>query len=197
MIDNIIDKNIIFLQKYGVKMDTDDDKAVYKYGLQILYYYIIDLAVIFALAHLFGRLYETMIITFIFGFFQVFGGGYHAKTPLTCLICMLCGLFLGNILTDIILGQQIFMVISAFLASAIIFMFAPIRNKNHFVGKRVLKRSVYILRIAILLNFLIIILFLGISQNIKAAILASALYLYMISLISAKISHFCAKIAKK
>ena len=41
MLSNIIDKNIKFLQNHGVKMDSDDDKAIYKYGLQILYYYII------------------------------------------------------------------------------------------------------------------------------------------------------------
>ena len=51
MIDSIIDKNVTFLQKYGVKMESDDDRAIYKYGLQILYYYIIDLIVIFSLVH--------------------------------------------------------------------------------------------------------------------------------------------------
>jgi len=97
MLDNIIDKNLIFLQKHGVKMNGKDDKEVYKYGLQILYYYIVDLIVMFSLACIFDKLYETIIMISVFGLFQVFGGGYHAKSKLNCLATMVVGCIIGNI----------------------------------------------------------------------------------------------------
>lgn len=186
MLDNIIDKNIIFLKNHGVKMESSDDKAVYKYGLKILYYYIIDLVVVFSLAYIFGRLYETMMMTFIFGLLQIFGGGYHAKTPLKCLLFMITGAFAGNILINIISNYKIFMLISATILSFGICILAPIANKNRPVNKKVYKRSKIIARIIILSNLYMFVLLLGINKNIEATIIVAILYLYAVSLTAAK-----------
>jgi len=187
MLDDIIDKNIIFLQNFGLKINSKQDKAVYKYGLQILYYYIIDLAVVFSLAYLFGRLYETMIMTFAFGLLQVFGGGYHAQTPLRCLITMVIGLAAGNILINIIGNYEIFMITSAIILSSIIFIIGPVKNKNHLVSKKVYKRSKFVSRSILLLIILMSAVVLHINKNVEAAALISVVYLYFISLVSAKL----------
>ena len=50
MLERIINKHIVFLQKHGVKMETEDDKDVYRYGMKVLYSYIIDISIIFSLA---------------------------------------------------------------------------------------------------------------------------------------------------
>jgi accessory gene regulator B len=150
MIDNIIDKNIIFLQSHGVKINNDNDKAIYKYGLQILYYYIIDLSVIFSLATIFGKLYETAIMTFIFSLLQVFGGGYHAETPGRCLMTMIAGVIFGNILIELLANKIIFNILLTAVFSVFILILTPVTNKRHSICKKVKYQSKFILQITII-----------------------------------------------
>jgi len=190
MIEKIINKNIIFLQKYGVNMETEDDKDVYKYGLRILYYYIIDIGIILSISALFNKLYESAIILFIFALFQIFGGGYHAKTKLKCTSLMIIGVITGNILINIILNYKIFMIISVIILSIVIFIIGPVTNKKHPVSKKTYKRSKLIARIVVLANIFTMVLLLKINRDIEAAAIVSTIYLYTISLITAKIKIF-------
>ena len=182
MVGNIIDKNIIFLKKHGVKMDSDDDRAVYKYGLQILYCYIIDLTVIFSLAFLFGKLYETVIMVSVFGLFQVFGGGYHAKTPLKCLTAMIIGAAAGNIIVTFIANNIFINTSLAVILSICVSISNPIENIRHLVGKKVKRRSKLMLRIIGLLILLTVILLGYFNKNTEVAVITVTLELYLISL---------------
>jgi accessory gene regulator B len=187
MLDNIIDKNIIFLQNHGVKMSSKDDRAIYKYGLQILYYYIIDLVVIFSLAYCFGKLYETAVITFIFGLFQVFGGGYHAKTPSRCLFIMIAGATVGNIFIILIADKIMLNIMLMIVFSTIVFMSKPITNKKHPVDKKIRRRSKIIMNIIIILILISVFTLNYFNENIETAIITVALGLYLISMIISKI----------
>ena len=186
MLDNIIDKNIIFLQRYGVKMDTDDDRAIYKYGLQILYYYIIDLVVIFALAHLFGRLYETVIMIFIFGWFQVFGGGYHAKTPSRCLLTIIIWMVLGNILITLMIDMTVINILLIFTLSIAILNSPPVINKNHPIKKKIIRRSKLIICISVILILNTVFVLWYFNNTTEITIIAVTLLLYLFSLIRSK-----------
>jgi len=186
MLDNIIDQNIVFLEKHGVKMDSEDDRAVYKYGLQILYYYITDLTVIFSLAFLFGKLYETIIMVFIFGLFQVFGGGYHAKTPLKCLTAMIIGAAAGNIIVMLITDNIFISAGSSGIFIAISLLSKPVENKKHPVGKKVKRRSKLMLRTIGILILAIIPVLCRLNKNIELALIAVTLGLYIISSVCAK-----------
>ena len=187
MVDRIIDKNLNFLQKHGVKMDTTDDRAVYKYGLQILYYYLIDLVVIFSFAYVFGRIYETIIMTSLFGVLQVFGGGYHAKTPLGCLATMSIGAVIGNVLIVLIAEYTMINLIIAVVLGSIIIFLPPVMNKRHPVGKKVRRRSKNIVRAFVLL--LIIVsgtLSYFDNSSVEIAIIATTMGAYIVSWIWAK-----------
>ncbi|MCL2410821.1 MAG: accessory gene regulator B family protein [Treponema sp.] len=187
MLNNIIDKNIVFLQKHGVKMNIDDDKAVYKYGLQILYYYVIDLVVIFSLAHLFGRLYETVIMVAIFGLLQVFGGGYHAKTPLKCLVTMLISLAVGNILITFMSDMLAINLVIVVYSMSIILILTPVTNKKHPVSKKIKQRSKIIVRVIAILTLAAVLILSYFNKNIEIATIAVILALYAVSLITVKI----------
>jgi len=190
MLDIIINKNIIFLQKHGIKITTEEDKAVYKYGLQIIYYYVIDLFVIFSLAFIFGRLYETAIITFIFGLLQVFGSGYHAETPLKCLLIMIAGIFSGNILIILIADKIEFNIILIIILSIVVLILKPVTNKKHPVSKKTKQRSKIIFRISVM-SILAASFILGyFSKNIEVTAIVITLNLYLISLLYAKIKNF-------
>ena len=187
MLDNIIDKNIMFIQNHGVKIDGDEDKAVYKYGMQILYYYIIDLAVIFSFAAVFGKLYETAVMAFIFALFQVFGGGYHAKTALRCLLAMIAGAALGNILIIIFAGHPALNIALAVVSSSIILILTPVANKKHPVSKKIKQRSKLIIRLAVILILTVIIISAYFDKTVITAAISVTTGLYLISLIIAKI----------
>jgi accessory gene regulator B len=187
MIDNITDKNIIFLQNHGVEINTDDDRAVYKYGLQILYYYIIDLTVIFSLAAIFNKLYETAIMTFIFGLLQVFGGGYHAKTPLKCLLTMIIGAVVGNALVTLMVDQPIFNIITTVVLSSSILILTPVTNEKHPIGKKIKRRSKLIIRYTIILNLTVTVILNYLGRAIEVTIIEVTSGLYLVSVTAAKI----------
>jgi accessory gene regulator B len=185
MLDGIIDKNIIFLQNYGVKVDNDN-KAVYKYGLQILYYYIIDLVVIFSLALIFGRLYETAIMTFIFALLQVFGGGYHANTALKCLLTMVAGAVAGNVLIMLIADKSMLNIILAAVFGGAVLILTPVTNKRHPVSKKIKHRSKIIVRAVVILNLTAVLILSYFNKSVEVATINVILGLYLISLITAK-----------
>ena len=187
MVDRIIDKNLNFLQKHGVKMDCVDDRAVYKYGLQILYYYLIDLIVIFSLAYIFGRLYETLIMILIFGVLQVFGGGYHAKTPFGCLAIMLAGVVVGNVLISLMAEYLIINIAIGIVLIGVILFLTPVVNKHHPVGKKMKRRSKMIIRVFSFILTIIVIALGYLNRNTEAAIIAVTIGAYMISWGTAKI----------
>jgi len=189
MFDTVINKNLMFLQKYGIKMNTEDDKDVYRYGLKIIYFYIIDIVIIFSVSALFNRFYESALIVFIFGLFQIFGGGYHANTKLKCSSLMIMGTIAGNILINIIVNYKIFMIISVFILPIALLILGPVKNKRHPVSKKTYKRSKFIARIITIICILTTLLLLALNRNIGAAVIISTLYLYAISLTAIKIKN--------
>ena len=190
MFDNIIEKNIEFLQKYGTQMETEDDKGIYKYGLQILYSYVVNVTAILAISALFGRLYETAIMIFVFAVFQVFNGGCHAKTKIKCSALMVAGSIAGNVLASVIQNHEVLMVVSAIVLSAVVVAAEPVMNIKHPVSKKTYSRSKRISRIAVLASLISAVLLTISGKNIEAAAIVSTLYLYVISLSTAKAMEF-------
>jgi accessory gene regulator protein AgrB len=189
MLDNIIDKNIMFFKNHGVKIENDGDKAVYKYGLQLLYYAVIDFIVIVMLAHFFGKLYETAIMMVVFALFQVFGGGHHAQTALKCLMTMIIGAAVGNILIVLISEQIVFNTAAAVIISIVILFSKPVANKKHPVGRKVKQRSEVISKIAGLLVLAAVIALGYLNKNTEVAVITVTLGLYLISSAYAKIKN--------
>lgn len=189
MIEDLINKNAVFLQNYGVEMNSDNDIEIYKYGLRILYFYLIDISVIFSIAYCFNKLYETAIMTFIFAVLQVFGGGYHAKTPLRCLLTMIIGAFVGNIFMIVVADMVMFNITAAIVISGFILMIAPVTNKNHPVSKKVFKRANSIIRLMVCLILFMILLLTILNKNIERTAIIVTLELYLISLIIARIKY--------
>jgi len=144
------------------------------------------LFVIFSLAALFGRLYVTVIMTFVFGLFQVFGGGYHARTPTKCLLTMIVGASIGNILIVLLGGQLAINIVITVIVSGIILFLTPVSNKRHPVGKRVKKRSKITIRIIVILIIISVSILSYLNKNMEVATISITLVLYLMSLIYAK-----------
>ena len=189
MLDEIIDRNVLFLQNHGVKIESDDDKALYKYGLQILYCNIIDLSLILSIAYIAGRLYETAIMVAIFGLLQVFGGGYHAKTAKKCFLWMAIGTIVGNLMIVLLISNSIVTLALAGVALLIAFLLVPQTNVKHPISRRARERSLWIARVTLvgLLVGMLILFALGMKRELT--IIAVTLCLYTVSIASAKIKN--------
>jgi len=190
MLDSVIEKNIEFLRKYGVRVETEDDKGIYRYGLQILYSNIVNVSVILVISALCNRLYETAIMIFVFGVFQVFNGGYHAKTKIKCSALTVAGSIAGNALANFIQNHEIFMIVSAIVLSAVVIAVGSVTNIRHPVSKKTYSRSKRISRIAALASLVSAVLLAISGKNIEAAAIVSTLYLYVMSLSTAKAMEF-------
>ena len=68
-----------------------EDIPVYKYGLFMIFQSILTTTCILLLGVLWKKAIETIIMLFVFCTSQTMGGGYHAKTHLTCFLTMLVG----------------------------------------------------------------------------------------------------------
>ena len=171
-------------------METDDDKDIYKYGLQLIYSYIINISIILSISVCFHRLYQTSIMVFVFALLQAFGGGYHAKTRVKCLSLMIIGSIAGNILINIISNYNVFIIISAIVLSVLILTLGPVKNENHPVSKRIYRRSKVTVQIIIISCIFAAMLLLQVNRNVESSAIVSTLYLYFVSLITAKSPAF-------
>lgn len=183
MLERIIDRNISFLQKHTPC--NEEQVTVYKYALQILYTYLIDVIILFLISSFFGRLYETIIMTLIFAVLQVIGGGYHADTKLRCFLTMTAGCAVGHILIYIFSIYIVEMVIASVGMGIIIFPLLPVVNQNHPVTKRVYRRSKCVSRIVVLVILLSILILSMFGRQTEASVITITLFLYTLSLIAA------------
>jgi len=75
-----------------------DDREVYAYGFDIIFYTIWSTAVLLIIGILFRKFLEAAVMVAFFYAFQCTGGGYHANTHWKCLLTMVVGLILGLIM---------------------------------------------------------------------------------------------------
>jgi Membrane protein putatively involved in post-translational modification of the autoinducing quorum-sensing peptide len=189
ILSNLICKQIACFEKYGLVIDTPSKRDAYTYGLIVIYTYIIDIVILFSGALFFGRLYETVIMTFLFGLLQVLGGGYHAKTPLMCLFWMAIGVVIGNLMIVSLIPNSVVTLVLVGVALLIAFCLVPQTNAKHPVSRRTRLRSLWVARL-ILIGLLVgmMILF-ALGMKSEFTIIAVTLYLYTVSIVFAKIKN--------
>ncbi|MGL5437301.1 MAG: accessory gene regulator ArgB-like protein [Lachnospiraceae bacterium] len=120
--DNLIQANAI----------NQADEEIYRYGFKMIFTYAVNLITIFAVGLIMGRLWECFLFQLVFLPLRGNAGGYHASTELKCYI-----LSVGLIVTSLVLLNFIPMWLSTeallllmLIACAIIFILAPVENKN-------------------------------------------------------------------
>lgn len=131
MIAKIIDKCVYFMVRQGVVQDTDEQKAIYSYGLELQLYFIIHAVLLILMGCFFGSGFEVSLLLLLFGMLQVNAGGYHAKTHMRCFVTMMVGVLLFLWLLPIFQGMFFLQLCSVVLGVAIIFLLAPVAHKNH------------------------------------------------------------------
>lgn len=114
-----------------------EDRDIYLYGFDIIFYTIWSTAVLLLLGLVFKQFWAGVIIVFLFYIFQSSGGGFHADTHLKCLLTMILGLCAG--LSFIFIRERhmilwILTAIGAFLLFSFPLVLHP--NKAHLEKER-------------------------------------------------------------
>ena len=131
MIDRLINKCVSAMVQRGVIADTEEQKEIYAYGLELKFYYIIHAALLLGIGALAGRALEVALLMFLFGLIQSYGGGYHAETHKRCMAFMVLGVLAFLALYPVYLVHVMLQGASVVLGLAIVLALAPIAHKNH------------------------------------------------------------------
>lgn len=184
MIENLIEKNIAFLQRY-IQCDEETVK-VYKYSLRILYSYIIDVLALMGFAVITNKIIETIISLAVFAILQVYGGGYHASTKLGCFMIMVIGWFIGMFgLTKIVSMNYLVNIVIMMVSTVLIFVFTPVLNAKHPVGSDVYLRSKKVVRTTVIGIDIFTLLCISQGWDFILKTINTVMVLYSISLLGA------------
>lgn len=184
MIENIIEKNIAFLQRHI--LCDENDVEIFKYSLRILYSYIIDVIALMSLAIITDNVLGTIVMLAVFAILQVYGGGYHANTKLGCFIIMVVGWFIGIFgLIPVVSMNSIVNIVIMMVSTVLIFILTPVMNEKHPVGSDVYIRSRKIVRITVLGIDTLTILFMLQNWGLILTPISTVMTLYSVSLVAA------------
>ena len=181
--ENYIQKGII----------SEENRAVYRYGFEVLCSTIVYTLIFIIIAALSGLILPSLF--FLLGFFIVrkLCGGYHAKTYLKChLLFALNHLAFITLLKYVPIAKNpIFLSTSLLLCSTMIFIFAPVDHPNKpFKGNEYKK-----FRIKSRL-YCIIVVSVAVINYLYSIPYNTVLSSYMFGTVSATISLLSAKIQK-
>jgi len=131
MVSNIIDKSVLFLIQQGAIKNTQEQKEIYRYGMELQICYIIHATILISLGLIFRHGLEVVLLLFFFGVIQVNAGGYHAKTHARCLSIMTLGVILFLFLLPIYQNNLFLQLTSTIAGTTVVIIMSPIAHKNH------------------------------------------------------------------
>ena len=118
------------------RVQTDeDDREIYIYSFELLFSNLSSALTMLALSLIFKRIGVLSFFFFILFFFttRLFCGGYHSKTHLRCFLLTNTIFLSCTALTELVLKFNLgfLMPILFFLSAVTVFIFSPVKNKNH------------------------------------------------------------------
>lgn len=140
MIASLADRCVSFMVQRGVFNNTEEQREIYSYGMELQIHYIINAVLLLALGFFFGRFLEVAFFLFLFGLMQSNGGGYHANTHGRCLGIMACGVLLFLVLLPLYQYNVRLQFFSALIGFISVIWLAPVAHKNHPLNPEKSKR---------------------------------------------------------
>ena len=131
MIERIIKAGVDLLVKRQVASETQEQREIYHYGLELLVYYIINVAVLLAIGWIYHRAWEVALLLFLFALIQTNGGGYHADTHGKCLLTMIVGVLAFIAVIPLYNENMILQGASVGIGLFMVYRFAPVPHRNH------------------------------------------------------------------
>jgi Membrane protein putatively involved in post-translational modification of the autoinducing quorum-sensing peptide len=130
MLDKLSGKIVEVLKESG--LIAKEDTEIYLFGVEVALLKLIHFATMLIVGFCFGMALETVVFIVSYSLLRVYAGGFHAETRLGCYgiswFMILFTLFLTKFCPALILSTvAVIFFIPSFL---IIFILAPVENKN-------------------------------------------------------------------
>lgn len=167
----------------------EDDRPIYVYGFQLLLSTISSLTSILLISACIKRLSYAMCFLLFFFVLRLFCGGYHAKTFVKCFIVTnLSFLMIVGITELIIITNFKFIIpIINLFSTAVIWIFAPVKNENHPCSEKINKKNKSISRIISLTYSLVLFILFMFTDTVNIYINSSICFLWVALMILAEI----------
>ncbi len=147
------------------KIISEEQRAIYIYGFELVICSIISLIIVILIACITGMYYECVVYYVVFSITRLFCGGFHAETYLKCKIIYVGGLLITlGIYKTINILQPLYWLILFIFASLIIGHFAPIENENKPLSVSKKKKSKNI-TLALIILWLVVAVVLYLIEN--------------------------------
>ena len=179
MIEKLVEYPVQLLLKNGLL--HDDDVELYRFGINRLVLFCINIFTTAVLGFLCGMIWESILFTLAYIPLRRFAGGYHAKTSTSCYVQSVL-LILGTLYIIRIFPENIAaMAVIVFLSAGMIFKKAPMGSRyrpltaNEVAAFRKKTRSILAAELILFVLFLVvswkIALCIGIAVACAAAML--------------------------
>lgn len=106
-----------------------EDREVYAYGFDIIFYTIWSTVVLLVIGILFRKFWESVVMVAVFYTFQCTGGGYHANTHWKCLLTMVVGLIVGLVMCCLSIFPIILWIVTG-IGTILLFVFPLALHPN-------------------------------------------------------------------
>jgi len=127
---------------------------VYVYGAEVFLLNASLLIILLVISFAFKALVHFVAFMVFFFPLRIFAGGYHAKTSEMCLVLSIIMYAVSLAIVQIIplLYKSVYAMAAEILFLTVIFIFAPIVNKNNELNSEQLKRNKIIVRTLLLID---------------------------------------------
>lgn len=118
------------------------DTAIYRYGMEVMFLTVIEVASILMIAVVVGNGLETLLYFLAFIPLRLFAGGYHATTRLRCYMLSLAvyGAFSACL---IVVPERLLSILSigaAALSLVMVLSWAPVIHRNRLIDDESIKK---------------------------------------------------------
>ncbi|MFZ7120464.1 MAG: accessory gene regulator B family protein [Eubacteriaceae bacterium] len=120
----------IFLKNRIIFVEEVND---FRYGIELLLLIVTDFFIISIIGIVTGYFLELLFFTLGFTPLKIYAGGYHAKTPIGCILLYLCFAFVLIYLTTLIINFAflwVILVVLQVISIGILYKYAPVESKN-------------------------------------------------------------------
>ncbi|MFZ7131223.1 MAG: accessory gene regulator ArgB-like protein [Eubacteriales bacterium] len=117
---------------------TPEEKWDFTYGIELTLLFFFDMICLLMIGFVTGKLLEIFFFTLGFTPLKMNAGGYHASTPLYCIITYITIVFLSIFVTKLLMHTIIFIILIgiAFIASfLVLYKYAPVECVNKPLGE--------------------------------------------------------------
>lgn len=109
---------------------TEEERELYQYGIFQIVVNMLDIFSIFLIAMLFHKVWATFFYTICFCILRKYAGGYHAKSVGGCYLMTVGFTTIMLLIIRFYKFSLIGIVVIWLLSGSIIFLLAPIQNRN-------------------------------------------------------------------